>query len=198
MNYSKYNSENLVAARRIFITAAFVLFAMFRIMPLAAAPRVSEQRQTLITYALKLQGTPYVYGGDSPENGMDCSGFVTYVAANSVGVQLPRTAHSLYTATKRIKPQEREPGDLVFFKNDPASERITHVGIYCGVYHGKNRAFEGRRVFVSAVSDGPKTGVQLTLMSQKFWKGHFFAYGRFLPSTKEYNAAVKIKNEAAK
>ena len=144
MNYSKYNRENLVAARRIFITAAFVLFAMFRIMPLAAAPRVSEQRQALITYALKLQGTPYVYGGDSPENGMDCSGFVTYVAANSVGVQLPRTAHSLYTATKRIKPQEREPGDLVFFKNDPASERITHVGIYCGVYHGKNRA-QGQR-----------------------------------------------------
>lgn len=156
MKYSKYNRENLVAARRIFITAAFILFAMFRIMPLAAAPRVSEQRQALITYALKLQGTPYVYGGDSPENGMDCSGFVTYVAANSVGVQLPRTAHSLYTATKRIKPQEREPGDLVFFKNDPASERITHVGIYCGVYHGKTVPSRGAGYLFRLSVTGPK------------------------------------------
>lgn len=152
-----------------------------------SAVKVSERRQKLITLALQFQGTKYVYGGKEPAQGFDCSGYVTYVVRTAAGIQLPRSANAIYHSdkVKKIQPSEREPGDLMFFKNDMSAERITHVGIYCGVYHGPVKKFEGRRVFISAVSDGPKTGVQLTLIDERFWKNHFFAYGRILPRTTE-------------
>ena len=52
-------------------------------------------------------------------------------------------------------------------------------------YHGKDSKLNGKRVFISAVSDGPKTGVILSAIDEKFWKNHFFAYGRILPPSQE-------------
>ncbi|MDE7391538.1 MAG: C40 family peptidase [Treponemataceae bacterium] len=149
----------------------------------ASAAKLSEPRHKLITFALQLQGTPYVFGGQSPEQGFDCSGYIRYVASNVAGMQLPRTANEIYNSkrVKKIPREEREPGDLMFFKSDMDSDRITHIGIYCGVYRGQEKAFYGKRVFISAVSDGPRTGIQLTLISERYWKKHFFAYGRILP-----------------
>ena len=71
---------------------------------------------------------------------------------------------------------------------------VTHIGLYCGVYRGPITEFNGKRVFVSAVSDGPKTGVQLTLISERFWKNHFFGYGRILPRTKIQAQNTKTQN----
>lgn len=154
-----------------------------------AVTKVSRQRQELITYSLGFIGVPYVYGADDykTQGGFDCSGYVAYVVNHGIGIQLPRTAQQIYNKVEIIKTKEREPGDLVFFKNDPNSDKITHVGIYLGVYHGPDKKFEGKRVFISAVSDGPNTGVIICLMDQKFWKDHYFATGRFLPTTAQAN-----------
>ncbi|MCR5079783.1 MAG: C40 family peptidase [Treponema sp.] len=162
-----------------------IFIALFS-TPAFSADKISAQRQKFITFALKYQGVKYVYGGTTPK-GFDCSGYVDYVANHGLGIQLPRQAQAIYNKVKKISPKEREPGDLMFFKNDMKSDRITHVGIYCGVYHGSNKKFEGKRVFISAVSDGPRTGVILAGIDERFWKNHFFAYGRFLPSTKDWN-----------
>lgn len=168
------------------IHVLFMLLAAVMIQGAFAAVKVSRQRQKVITYALQFQGTKYIFGGKTPSQGFDCSGYVTYVVRNAAGIELPRSANAIYNSdkVKKIQPSEREPGDLMFFKNDMNSERITHVGIYCGVYHGPVKKFEEKRVFISAVSDGPKTGVQLTLIDERFWKNHFFAYGRILPRTR--------------
>lgn len=148
-----------------------------------SAGKVSSERQNMITTALSLTGTKYRWGGTKPETGLDCSGFIGYVFRESCGVNLPRTAHEMYKKCEIIPKSKREPGDLMFFKSNMDADKITHVGIYCGKYHGKIKHFEGKRVFISAVSDGPKTGVVLTLIDEKYWKDHFFAYGRVLPAT---------------
>ncbi len=88
----------------------------------------SSKRNEVLNFATKFLGTPYVYGGSTP-NGFDCSGFVYYVFGNTVGT-LPRIAQSQFDATTRISRDELIPGDLVFFGS--SSYSISHVGIYTG------------------------------------------------------------------
>lgn len=169
--------------RRFAAIAALLLLIMPR--AIFAERHVSDERQKLITYALSYEGIPYVYGGQTPEEGFDCSGYVNYVVKEALGLALPRTANAIYNSDKveKIKPVSREPGDLIFFKNNQYTDNVTHVGIYCGVYHGQNTRLEGQRVFISCVSDGVRTGVQLELIDARFWRNRFFAYGRILPES---------------
>ncbi|MEM7405824.1 MAG: NlpC/P60 family protein [Pseudomonadota bacterium] len=86
----------------------------------------------LLSSAKRYLGTPYLWGGTTPE-GFDCSGFVVY-NLNRIGVQVPRTAHQQFNHTK-TRPVSREnlmPGDLVFFHDRHNRRRIGHVGIYIG------------------------------------------------------------------
>ncbi len=108
--------------------------------------------------ALSLVGTPYVYGGESPQTGFDCSGFVRFIYRDALGVSLARTAQA-QSAFGRIVHQRGHLrlGDLVFFTENSA---ITHVGLYVG---------EGR--FVHA----PRTGknVQLSSLDTDYWAARF-------------------------
>ncbi len=88
----------------------------------------SSKRNEVLSFAAKFLGTPYSYGGSTP-NGFDCSGFVYYVFSNTVGT-LPRIAQSQFNATTRVSQDELIPGDLVFFGS--SSYSISHVGIYTG------------------------------------------------------------------
>ena len=142
-NFSKRNKFSFT----LFLTA--VIFACF---PLNAAPRVSNQRQKLIDYGLTLQGIRYRYGGKKPETGFDCSGFVSYVAKESLGVKISASAAQMYETVEHIDESEREPGDLIFF-------------------------------FLHAASDGPRTGVIVSSIDERYWKNHFKGYARILPAT---------------
>ena len=89
-----------------------------------------------VSWALSQIGTPYVWGGETPGVGFDCSGLVqaAYAAA---GVSLPRVAQDQYDSTPKLGPSSAlAPGDLVFFGGGPAS--IDHVGLYVGVVGGQN------------------------------------------------------------
>ena len=77
----------------------------------------SEKRAEVLEYAAQFLGTPYVYGGSTP-SGFDCSGFTSYVFANTVGT-IPRVAQSQFDATTRVSLEDLEPGDLVFFAAAP-------------------------------------------------------------------------------
>lgn len=84
--------------------------------------------RTLLNYAAKFLGTPYVYGGSSP-SGFDCSGFTSYVYRNALGISIPRTSREQSCAfTKITSISKLQPGDLVFF----GSGSVGHVGIYVG------------------------------------------------------------------
>ncbi|OLT18389.1 hypothetical protein BJF80_15420 [Serinicoccus sp. CUA-874] len=90
----------------------------------APAPAPSTTRQEILDTAAQYIGTPYKWGGNSPQEGFDCSGYTKYVFAE-VGLTLPRTAAMQQAATTPVS--NPQPGDLVFH-GSPAY----HVGIYAG------------------------------------------------------------------
>jgi len=107
---------------------------------LALAPVLGETNAEILAagtapgaaldWALAQVGTPYIWGGETPGVGFDCSGLVQ-AAYTAAGVPLPRTAQAQYDATTPISPGDPvEAGDLVFFGSGPTD--ITHVGIALG------------------------------------------------------------------
>lgn len=90
--------------------------------------------------ALALVGTPYRYGGNTPESGFDCSGLVGYVFSDAAGIRLPRTSAALGAMDRPEIPENRlQSGDLVLFAS---GRKISHVGIYVGegrFVHAPNR-----------------------------------------------------------
>jgi cell wall-associated NlpC family hydrolase len=108
--------------------------------------------------ALGLVGTPYRYGGNTPEGGFDCSGLVTYVYRDMLDLRLPRTSRELAGARgERVDDDRLAAADLVFFGS---GEDVSHVGIYVG---------EGR--FVHAPSTGGT--VRLDRLDGVYWRDHF-------------------------
>ena len=82
--------------------------------------------------AKKYVGTPYVWGGSSPETGFDCSGYVCWVY-NQNGYDVGRTtANGLWKKSQHISEAEEKPGDLVFFKGTYDTPGMSHCGIYLG------------------------------------------------------------------
>ncbi len=158
-------------------------------LPVFAKTKVSSQRQELIDYGMKLRGSPYKYAGRT-KAGFDCSGFVSYVAKNALGITLTPQTSQMYANMTHIKESEREPGDLMFFavKGSDGILRINHVSIYLGVYNGSGK-FHGKRLMLHAASDGPQTGVIVSAIDERYWKNHFYGYARFLPATREQSSS---------
>ena len=89
-----------------------------------------ELAQQVVDIAKEYIGTPYVWGGASPD-GFDCSGFVYYVY-KQMGVELNRVASEQNRNGIPVPLDQLEPGDLVFFWNKQFYSEINHVGIYIG------------------------------------------------------------------
>jgi Cell wall-associated hydrolases (invasion-associated proteins) len=120
----------------------------------------------LIEEAEKYLGFPYVWGGDGPDTSFDCSGFVSYVFANSGVRDVGRLgATGLYNRCKKITPNEARPGDLIFFEGTITGEDgITHVGIYVG---------DGWMIHC-----GSPLGYADA--NSSYYRQHFFGYGRLV------------------
>ncbi len=91
---------------------------------------VSPIRQQVLAFAASYLGTPYQYGGASPD-GFDCSGF-TYFVYKNVVQEIPRTASDQRAAAPELTMDELLPGDLVFFRNSGSGSGVGHAGIYVG------------------------------------------------------------------
>ena len=104
---------------------------------------------SLLDRSKTLLGTPYRYGGSSRKTGFDCSGFVSYVYKEELGIKLPRTTGDLLKMDAPVVARvDLEPGDLILF-NDRGRGRVTHVGIYMGddqFIHSSSRRSGGVRV----------------------------------------------------
>ena len=92
--------------------------------------QISERTSDLVSTAIGFLGIPYLRGGNSAENGFDCSGFVRAIYKDTIGLILPRSADQQASATQKIDKSELKPGDLVFFNTLKRS--FSHVGIYMG------------------------------------------------------------------
>ena len=101
-----------------------------------------------VEWALAQVGTPYVWGGETPGVGFDCSG-LAQAAYAVAGITLPRVAQDQFDAGPPLPPgAPLVPGDLVFFGGGPTD--VTHVGMYVGTE-------DGRAVMV----DAPHTGADV-------------------------------------
>ncbi|HEY0334503.1 MAG TPA: C40 family peptidase [Stenotrophomonas sp.] len=129
------------------------------------APANPAGANAVLMRALGLVGTPYRYGGNTPDSGFDCSGLVTYVYRDMLDLRLPRSSGELAaTQGPRIAPERLAAGDLVFFGSKAA---VSHVGIYVG---------EGR--FVHAPSTGGT--VRLDTLDGTYWRDHYTGAKRVL------------------
>jgi cell wall-associated NlpC family hydrolase len=123
-----------------------------------ASPKLSARIQDILSKAVSLLGTPYRWGGTSPDGGFDCSGLVGYVFRTALGVDLPRVSRDQAKTGELISDRAAlVAGDLVFFGR---RGRVDHVGIYVG---------EGR--FLHAPSTGKD--VRVDSMASGYWSGKF-------------------------
>lgn len=115
------------------------------------APGSSSVVKTVLQRAFALLGTPYRWGGSSPENGFDCSGLVGYVF-RTIGIDLPRVSRSMANEGTRVDSREAlTEGDLVFFGR---RGHVDHVGIYIGNGQFLHAPRTGRDVTVSSLTSG--------------------------------------------
>lgn len=140
---------------------------------------IIDMRKKFIDGGMEFKGTAYVWGGKTPRPGFDCSGFVSYTARRSLGIDIKGSAQDIYNQTSPVSIEEALPGDLIFFKG-PADSRITHVGIYLGKNPGKND-FGTQNLFLNAASAGPRTGVIISGLNENYWKKTFYGCSRIIP-----------------
>ena len=115
------------------------------------APSTSGRIKSVLQRAFALLGTPYRWGGTSPESGFDCSGLVGYVF-RTIGIDLPRVSRSMaHEGTEVANRDALAEGDLVFFGK---RGRIDHVGIYIGDGKFLHAPRTGRDVTVSSLTTG--------------------------------------------
>ncbi len=114
--------------------------------------------QALMNEAEKYIGLPYVWGGNSPATGFDCSGFITYV------YQIPRTsAQGIYNLCGEVSPSDAKAGDLIFFSGTyDSGTAVTHVGIYCG----------------NGVMLHCGDPIKYSSINTPYWQNHFYGFGR--------------------
>ena len=130
-------------------------------------PVVGGSASDVVISAISLEGTPYRYGGNTPDSGFDCSGLIGYVYRNAAGIQLPRTTGELIKLrVPSVARNDLQSGDLVFFATSGGS-KVSHAGIYVG---------DGR--FVHAPSSGGT--VRLENLSLAYWQKSYLGAKRVL------------------
>ncbi len=130
----------------------------------AAVFNVHPARNKMVQIATSTIGTPYKWGGDSPQKGFDCSGLMTYVHKNALGMKIPRTTANQRDNSRTVQYQHIQPGDMLFFKT---GVKTNHVGVYIG-----------NRKFVHAPSSGKR--VTIASMDNAYWHRRFVKFGSFL------------------
>jgi len=100
----------------------------------------------VVSIAMGFLGTPYLWGGASPDDGFDCSGFIMYVYSQ-LGVSLPHNAAAQYGTGTPVSQSDLQPGDLVFF------DGLGHNGIYIGGGQFIHSPHTGDVVKISGLSD---------------------------------------------
>jgi cell wall-associated NlpC family hydrolase len=144
---------------RLTLLVCLLALAGFSAQPSPAVPRMppEDEGERVVEYARHFLGVPYRYGGASPRNGFDCSGFIAYVYRH-FHVRLPHYTLAQYERGRRVRRRALEPGDLVFF------DGLSHVGLYIG----------GGR-FIHA----PHTGARVRVEHLR-WGGHFVGARRIV------------------
>lgn len=112
----------------------------------------------LVAYATNLIGTPYVWGGNTPAQGLDCSGLLYYIQKKAGSEVEDMTASGYSTIGKKIDIGQKKPGDFLFF-----GRPVTH----CAIYVGNGYMIESRGGRKNTASN-PGIGVVKSLVSRRY------------------------------
>ncbi|MEE9401271.1 MAG: C40 family peptidase [Dehalococcoidia bacterium] len=120
-------------------------------------------------------GRAYVWGGETPLRGFDCSGLVKWCYGQH-GIELPKWARRQWEEGEQVALEDAEPGDLVFFVGtydvdkeagyEVTPPKISHVGICLG---------DGRML------NANKGGIMINDFSDPYWAFHFHSIKRVIP-----------------
>lgn len=149
---------------RILLLSILLLSACASVHKDVRTPVSDASGRDVTSYARSLIGIPYKYGGNSPDGGFDCSGFVDHVYRHTLGVGLPRSSDKISRFGRPVSTGHLRPGDLVFFNT--LRRKYSHVGIYLGSDQ-----------FIHAPSSGGR--VRIENMREPYWE-------------KRYNGARRI------
>jgi cell wall-associated NlpC family hydrolase len=127
--------------------------------------RAGPSALAAVAEAKKYLGTPYQWGGSSPQTGFDCSGLVQWAYAQE-GIRIPRVTDQQILAENATKVGRNHllPGDLVFFRDDTGY--VHHVGISLG----------GKR-FLHAPHNGDV--VKISSLKEPYYREQFTGGRRF-------------------
>ncbi len=123
---------------------------------------LEPKRADVVMAALSQIGTPYVYGGETPHQALDCSG-LTLVAHQAAGMRIPRVSTAQQAAARPLRGHPK-PGDLVFFKTGPSQY---HVGLMVDQLR-----------FVHASTS--KRRVRLAKLDNPYWRQRYLGAGSYL------------------
>ncbi len=145
----------------LLVSALFVLNAcgsMKNAEPKSSPIKKEPHRAQILTAAKSQLGTQYLFGGNKPGHGFDCSGLVEYTYAQA-GIKVPRTSRDQAAFFKTT--DEPKVGDLIFFKVN--GKTVSHVGIYMGDNKMLHAPSSGKAVEVTQIND--------------YWQKRFYKYG---------------------
>jgi N-acetylmuramoyl-L-alanine amidase len=124
-----------------------------------------SSNSVVLKTAEKYLGVPYVWGGASPEEGFDCSGYVMYLFGE-LGVSLPHGAEAISQYGTPVEFPDLQPGDVIFFQNT-YRYGVSHLGIWAG-----------NNTFIHA----PEPGASVSYEELKgFYLDHYWGARRILP-----------------
>ncbi|MBF4518018.1 C40 family peptidase [Flavobacterium sp. ANB] len=122
-------------------------------------------RDSIVDYAKNYLGTPYLYAGNDPKKGFDCSGFVSYVFKN-FNLNLPRSSSGYKNLGTALNPEDFKVGDILVFYGYKDRTVVGHLGIICEANGMQSK-------FIHA-SSGKVNSVTITSLATEHYTNRFY------------------------
>ena len=130
--------------------------------------RENSEADKVIESAMAFSGVRYKYGGTT-RKGMDCSGLI-YVALQENDIAFPRVSYQMANEGKRVRINDVQKGDLLFFKTRKNSKRINHVGLVVAIDDNE----------IKFIHSSSSRGVIVSSLREGFWNSAFIKATRIL------------------
>jgi cell wall-associated NlpC family hydrolase len=143
----------------------YVLIAVSAVVPTSA-----DEREDIIALAQQCLGAPYRTAGATLK-GFDCSGFVWFVYHNAIEMDVPRSSRGIWASdAETIDLEDALPGDVVVFSSQKGGKgSVSHLAILLD-----------QEALIHAISDGPKRGVVISPLSDRYFGPRIIGVKRFL------------------